>query len=632
MKRSNHKNIYIIEPDLALLDMMERRLAIEAYLHVVGSTIIGREAINKVKACRPDIVMIGNPIYDADGVEIFQQLKEQVPYIVVILAAKDDMLAAWFLENGAYEVISKPFQMEKVIKILEDIENPALAGLKGEKVTMDNQQNPNGNEFYGGYHPAGEGTPQMPNQGMNQMDFYQNSQGYGMPEQQGYMAQQNDMPPFPQSVPAGQENHQMQGMPQSGNPAYQMPGEGYAPAGSQIPQGMPQPGVAPQGMAPQGMPQPGMNPQSMPQGMGMPQMGMSPQGMPQGMLQPGMAPQGMPQPGMNSQGMYGAGPQGAMPNNTYGGISAPPMPGSAEQPQRFNFNQEKNANDGTVSFRQVVLTVNSPKGGVGKTTLTKELSSYFASIKVNGQKLKVCAVDCDFEYGDLAGMLGLKQFPSIQDWIDDIKDKERAMGSVEGLVYSPQEIDEYLLTHESGLKVLAAPANTSKALEITADYLKVVLNSLKACDFDIIVLDTSPNTNDCTTVALYQATKIIEITTLDIASIDDVKSLLSMLKQVKFDMSKIELILNKMPANNVDLDVGEISQLLEYDIKRKIPQWDKIRHVNNDGKSALLTKDSDFSKMVRLIANDVIPLHPDESEISGKKKSGGFFGSLFGKK
>ena len=42
-----------------------------------------------------------------------------------------------------------------------------------------------------------------------------------------------------------------------------------------------------------------------------------------------------------------------------------------------------------------VISVAGIKGGVGKTTIAKELAAMLNMVTIDGQKLKVCLIDCD---------------------------------------------------------------------------------------------------------------------------------------------------------------------------------------------------------------------------------------------
>ena len=165
--------------------------------------------------------------------------------------------------------------------------------------------------------------------------------------------------------------------------------------------------------------------------------------------------------------------------------------------QKGNMNQYPGAprpNSGIVRIpKNTTVAVHCPKGGVGKSSIAKELAITYALSSVNGQRLRVCLVDMDIDYGDIAVMLELKQNKSIADWARNIRTRMGNMNESD-ILFSHEEIEKYyLLHHKSGLKVLAQQI-TDSAL-INEQIVRVVINNLKQY-FDIVVIDTGNNVKD----------------------------------------------------------------------------------------------------------------------------------------
>lgn len=350
------------------------------------------------------------------------------------------------------------------------------------------------------------------------------------------------------------------------------------------------------------------------------------------------------------QGGVGFTPQTGMPGNGFsapgGGYSFPQFNQSIPySPNNINIDMtgiEVNPNSiqpqqqqgGVRTLKQTIIAVYCPKGGVGKTTVSKELALAFATATVNGQPLKVCLVDCDLDFGDVASMLKLNSYPNITHWTTDIAQRLQQSPNSKTIRYPQQLIEsKFLITHHTGLKVLAAPSNHSDALDITGQEMEIVIDNLKACDYDVIILDTGNNTKDFTLIALDKANVILIVTTLDVAAINDTNMLLNTLRTIQFPMNKIQLVINRVPKADRDIDINEISQVLRIPIIGTIPEYPKIRLLNNSGASAILdSKENEYSMAIRQIGHKIVPVFNKAIRTkTAQKKQKSFFTKLFGR-
>ena len=195
----------------------------------------------------------------------------------------------------------------------------------------------------------------------------------------------------------------------------------------------------------------------------------------------------------------------------------------------------------------------------------------------------------------------------------------------------------YLIQHQSGLYVLAAPASHTDSLDIDAEQMGIVIDNLKECNFDIIIIDTANNTADYTLIALEKAQQILMITTLEVTSINDTRCLITTLREIQFPVEKIKLVINKMPQkSDKDIDLNEISAILQIPILGVVPDFPKVRLINNNGEPAMLGKENELTAAIKDLAGKVVPTVADtnvgkvQSNTKGEKKS--LFGGMFGKK
>jgi len=83
----------------------------------------GAEAIKMVKSQHYDIIFLDVRLPDMDGVETFEQVKKVDPEAVVIMMTgyTEEELVERAVSSGAYACIHKPFDMEKLVRLVENI-------------------------------------------------------------------------------------------------------------------------------------------------------------------------------------------------------------------------------------------------------------------------------------------------------------------------------------------------------------------------------------------------------------------------------------------------------------------------------------------------------------------------------
>ncbi|MCG2811936.1 MAG: response regulator, partial [Candidatus Aminicenantes bacterium] len=77
----------------------------------------GREALLKIQAARPDLVLLDLRLPDIEGMKVLQKIKESHPDldIIIITAYIDVKDAIRAMKLGAYDYITKPFDNEELL-------------------------------------------------------------------------------------------------------------------------------------------------------------------------------------------------------------------------------------------------------------------------------------------------------------------------------------------------------------------------------------------------------------------------------------------------------------------------------------------------------------------------------------
>ena len=148
----------------------------------------------------------------------------------------------------------------------------------------------------------------------------------------------------------------------------------------------------------------------------------------------------------------------------------------------------------------------SPKGGVGKTTISVNLA---LALTEKGAR-RVCLVDLDLAFGDVAITMQLFPTHSI----------EQAIGSEDSI--DVEMLDGLLTRHQDSLMVLAAPPHPDTRERITPLLVSRIIRTLRET-FDYIVIDMAPAFDEQVLTALDETDEVVLVATLDVPTLKNVK-------------------------------------------------------------------------------------------------------------
>ncbi|PIE27922.1 MAG: response regulator receiver protein, partial [Micrococcales bacterium] len=156
-----------------------------------------------------------------------------------------------------------------------------------------------------------------------------------------------------------------------------------------------------------------------------------------------------------------------------------------------------------VSQRGSVVTVAGSKGGVGTTTIATHLALDYLAEKPDG---RVCLVDADVEKGDVGAILEARQGVSIAD-VAKVADDMTA-----------QTVNDALIHHETGIRLLLAPADVRAAEYVTPVALRAIVTVLRE-EFDLVVLDAGGHVSPTQAAAVEAADEVLIVTTADVMAV-----------------------------------------------------------------------------------------------------------------
>jgi len=211
----------------------------------------------------------------------------------------------------------------------------------------------------------------------------------------------------------------------------------------------------------------------------------------------------------------------------------------------------------------IVVAVFSPKGGVGRTTVSVNLA--VAAATELGKK--VVLIDGSFQFGDVGVLLNLN--PKNKSIADLVPELEQAGNDVES-------IDTFVINHSAGIRVLLAPPSPEMAELITPSGIRRIIDTLRKTH-DLVVVDCTAFFNDTTLAILDSADTILTMLSLEITSIKNMRLFLEVADQLGYEAGKVRLVLNR-----ADSALGIRVADVEHSIGRKVDDT-----IVSDGRSVV---------------------------------------------
>lgn len=243
------------------------------------------------------------------------------------------------------------------------------------------------------------------------------------------------------------------------------------------------------------------------------------------------------------------------------------------------------AEEGIVSH---VVVVYSPQGGAGKTTIATNVA---ASLMREGTR--VLLIDLDLQFGDVGVFLNLKPHLTIVDLIKSVDDLDTDL------------VENVLVTHDSGLRVLLAPVRPEEADLVPSDKVPQLIEKLKMM-FDVIVVDMPTRLDDLALALFDIAERILLVVNPTLPCVKNTLAVIALLDSLEFPDAKIQFAINRVSQDLERAKIAIASAAIEQRLKKKalgmIPV-DERRVLNavNRGVS-VVAKDRNQSPAKDLIA------------------------------
>lgn len=245
------------------------------------------------------------------------------------------------------------------------------------------------------------------------------------------------------------------------------------------------------------------------------------------------------------------------------------------------------------------VMVHSLHRGEGKTKVAKELAGY---MQLQGSQ--VLLADLDFITDPHSRALGLPSSPNLEDLLKKIEE-EGENNPYFAINFSEDKLGSYLLTHNSGLKVLSS--ENAKYLaedEEIAQKIRTVVRNLKKLPYDMLVIDTDSSNRDYNQVILEEADYVLIVMDNFRYNVKDLVLYLHKLQDMDYSTENFKIVLNKVP-DPIQVTVEEIEKEAGLPVIGIVPVLDKTYQPAPETENIYLNvadpKNVDFINAIRQI-------------------------------
>lgn len=219
-----------------------------------------------------------------------------------------------------------------------------------------------------------------------------------------------------------------------------------------------------------------------------------------------------------------------------------------------------------------VIVVVSPKGGVGKSTIASNLAVGLAK----QSPMDVVLVDLDLQFGDIATHLDLNPAHNLTDAF-------ASSGGVDSML-----LKTFLTVHPSNFYALCGSESPAAADRIGPKQVRELLSQL-ALQFRFVVVDTGAGLDEHTLAALEEANEVVMVSSMDVASVRNVRKEFEVLAQLNILPASRHFVLNFADRHS-GMSVRDVEAVVGIPVNVVVPRASEVYLSANRGIPVLLDK------------------------------------------
>jgi pilus assembly protein CpaE len=203
-----------------------------------------------------------------------------------------------------------------------------------------------------------------------------------------------------------------------------------------------------------------------------------------------------------------------------------------------------------------LITVFSPKGGSGTTTVAVNMAAGFSQ-----QGFRTVLIDCNLNFGNVGIFFGVTPEKTIVDCVPTV-------GGSAGGVIDPADVTRSIIHHESGVDLLLAPLRPEEGERVSKDHFAQIFTILQR-SYTRVIADTWTSYDERVLQLLDHADVVVVPVTPELPSVRNLGALSRVVKAIKLPIKKFRWVL--MRANTVaEADIEDLQSFLGLTIHHRV--------------------------------------------------------------